>query len=116
MTYPIKLRAAPRFIEELYWCEHGRFEDAQAARAAGDQEAIEANDYQVVACDFLDRHKTLIEVRTDAELSELYYALASGTIGVCGHAAQANRLLNKIRDRTREIDPEIVALWPRQEG
>lgn len=116
MTYPIKIRVGAEFLEELYQCEYGRYEDAQDARRRGNQKAIETNDYQVVACDFLDRWKTVIEVRNDAELRELYYACASGTIGVRGYTRQANRVLSKIRNRVRALDPKLVENWPRQDG
>lgn len=116
MTYPIKIKVRPDFLDELYQCEAGRYEDAQDARRRGDQEAIEASGYQVVACDFLDRWKTQVEVRDDAELRELYYACASGTIGVCGYTRAANSVLDKIRDRVREIDPELVQMFPYQNG
>lgn len=116
MTYPIKLKSSSNFIQEFYSCEYGRYEDAQNAREAGDQELIETNDYQVVACDFLERHKSVIEVRNDAELRELYYALASGTIGYRGRTAHANTLLDQIRERVQAIDPELVKQWPEQSG
>lgn len=114
--YPIKIKVRPEFLEELYQSEYGRYEDAQNARRRGDQENIEANNYQVVACDFLDRWKTQIEVRNDAELHELYYACASGTIGVNGYTRAANAVLNRIRDKVREIDPNLVEMFPYQNG
>lgn len=126
MTYPIKVKASAAFIQELAACESGRHEDAEAARekAASDDPAIaadgradiEANDYQLVLCDFIERHRTLIEVRSDAELCELWYALASGTIGVNGHARTANRILDELRGEVRMINPGLVREWPCQTG
>jgi len=114
--YPIKIKVSKKFLEELYYCEYGRYEDAQSARNAKDQEEIEVNHYEVVACDFLGRWKTQIEIRDDMELAELYYACASGTIGVVGYARQANRILNQIRDRVLIIDPNLVEVFPYQDG
>ncbi|MEG0868987.1 MAG: hypothetical protein RSG77_18310 [Hafnia sp.] len=113
--YPIKIKASARFIQELYGCEYGRYEDALAAREANDVELIDANDYAVVFCDFGDRWKTMIECRNDQELCELYYACASGTIGVVGFNRSANKVLDQIRDRVLVIDPKLVVDWPRQE-
>lgn len=116
MSYPLKLKASRQFIEELASAENGRYEDAMVAREKGDTEEIEACDYDCVLGDFIDRHKTVIEVRNDRELCELYYALASGLIGVHGYARAANNMLDKIRDRVREIDPDLVRVWPLQLG
>lgn len=116
MTYPIKLKCSAKFREELYYCEYGRFEDAQEAREAGDIEDIKASNYECVFCDFGDRHKTVIEIRNDAELHETYYALASGTIGVRGYARQANSLLDKIRPAMLKVDAGLVERWPNQNG
>lgn len=116
MVYPIKIKVRKEFLENLYHSEYGRYEDALDARKRGDQENIKVNNYQTVACDFLDRWRTQIEVKTDDELRELYYACASGTIGVNGYAREANRVLNKIRNRVRVFDPELVERWPRQDG
>jgi len=114
--YPIKIKASPKFIEELFYCEYGRFEDARGARESGDEELVKLNNYELVFCDFGDRHKTLIEMRDDAELCEAYYAAASGTIGVRGFNVSANRFLDKIRDRVEKIDPDLVKRWPNQNG
>lgn len=114
MNYPCLIEVDPEFLQELYQCEYGRYEDAMNAREADDEESINGNDYQVVACDFLNRHRTVIEIQNDAELRELYYACASGTIGSRGYAEEANRVLDKIRDTVRNIDPGLVGRWPNQ--
>ena len=114
MNYPCLIEVDPEFLQELYQCEYGRYEDAISAREADDEESIIGNDYQVVACDFLNRHRTMIEIQSDAELHELYYACASGTIGSRGYAKEANRILDKIRDTVRNIDPTLVEMWPNQ--
>ena len=113
MSYPIKLKTSAKFLEELYHCEYGRFEDATNAREANDQEAIEGNNYELVFCDFAGRHKTVIEIQNDAELCETWYALASGTIGLycCKHA---NTLMDQIREKVTEVKPELVKQWPNQ--
>lgn len=114
IEYPIKLKTNAKFLEEFYHCEYGRYEDAMEARVRGTQEDIDANNYQCVCCDFLGRWKTQIEVRDDAELCELYYGLASGTIGLyaCPHA---NTLLNIIHPFVEQVNPTVVAQWPRQD-
>lgn len=116
MQYPVSFRVSRAFLSELYMCESGRHEDAQRAREEGDEESIRENNYELVACDFLDRYKTIIRIENDAELVELYYALASGTIGVMGYTRAANNLLDKIRDRVREVNPKMVEDWPFQNG
>jgi hypothetical protein len=116
MDYPIKIKTSRAFIQELYSAEEGRYDDALNARKRNDVEAIKNNDYDVVACDFILRWKTQIEVRDDRELRELYYACASGMIGLYGYTREANRILNKIRSRVKEIDPGLVDLFPYQTG
>lgn len=111
--YPIKIKSTSKFIEELYHCEYGRYEDACNARKANDVELIEMNDYQVVACDFLGRWKSQVELRNDDELCELYYALASGTIGLY-MCKTANTMLDVIRPYVLLVKPEIVERWPYQ--
>ena len=115
MDYPIKIKVSKAFLTELYECEFGRFEDAQIAREKDSAADIKANDYDLVFCDFGDRHKTVIECRNDAEVIELYYACASGTIGVNGYGFTANRVLDVIRARVRELNPQIVLRFPRQD-
>lgn len=110
MKYPIKFDVGRDYLTELYYCEEGRYEDAQNARKAGDEETIVANNYQLVLCDFLDRYKTIIEIRNDAELVEFYYALVSGTIGL-RRLTKTNRLLGLIADDVQRIAPEQVARW-----
>lgn len=116
MQYPAKFKASKAFIEELESCEMGRYEDAMLARENNDEEDIRLSSYECVLGDFIGRHKTMIEVRNDAELVELYYALASGLIGVRGRAAKANRILDMIRDDVQKINPEIVRMFPYQTG
>lgn len=77
---------------------------------------IKARGYQLVAGDFLGRYKTLILIKNDDELVELYYVLASGLIGTRGYKKSANHLLDKIRDRVSEINPYVVKVWPYQDG
>ena len=116
-NYPVKLKSTSAFIQELEGCEYGRYEDACRLRESDDPEDQKEakEDYGVVSVDFLGRYKSIIEVRTDEEIVELYYALASGTIGIFRCTA-ANNILDKIRDQVREIDPEVVRVWPFQDG
>ena len=115
--YPIKLNSSSAFIQELEGCEYGRYEDACSKRESSDPEDRKEakEDYGVVVVDFLSRHKTVIEVRNDDEIVELYYALGSGTIGLYRCKA-ANTIMDMIRDRVRAIDPEVVRVWPFQNG
>jgi len=114
--YPLKIKAPKYFIEELKSAEYGRYEDACCAREKNDVELIEANNYDCVLVDFIDRWKTQIEVRNDQELCELYYALASGLIGLYGYSKKANQILDTIRPNVENIDPELVKFWPFQQG
>lgn len=113
--YPIKVKASAKFLDDLYHCEYGRYEDAVSAREDNDTEAIEAEGYGLVYCDFGKRFKTQIEIRNDAELSETWYALASGTIGLY-NARTANRMLDELRPIASSVCPEMVNLWPFQDG
>lgn len=114
-TYPIKLKVSAKFLEELFNCEYGRYEDAQNAREDKDEELIKMNNYELVFCDFGDRFKTQIEIRNKEELAETWYALASGTIGLYACDA-ANNALDKIREATTKEFPELVKKWPVQDG
>jgi hypothetical protein len=99
-VYPIKLKASAEFISELYECERGRQEDAEEG--------------ELVYCDFGNRWKTQIEIRNDAELDECWYALASGTIGCMGFARTANRILDELRPLAKQRIPSMVEQWPFQ--
>jgi|TARA_R100000093_G_scaffold70552_2_gene43964 hypothetical protein len=122
MDYPIKIKTTYEFISELYECEFGLYEDTCNEREDGENT-------EVVFCDFGYRHPSMsreldrrgknfsrkratIEVQNDDELSALYYALASGTINQWSEFdLKIKRIKNKIRDKVREINPELVALW-----
>lgn len=116
MSYPVKIKVTAAFLQELLMCESGRHQDALHARENDDQGDIKANDYACVFGDFGERWKTQIECRTDAELKELYYVCASGTIGVVGYSKTATRVLDQIRDQVRAIDPKLVSTWKHQDG
>lgn len=116
MSYPVKIKVTAAFLQELMSCETGRQEDAEYARLIDDQESIKSNDYACVFNDFSDRWKTQIECRNDAELCELYYVCASGTIGLRGYVKTANRVLDQIRDQVRAVDPKLVTRWKNQDG
>lgn len=116
-TYPIKIRVSAKFIEEMDGCEMGRYEDAERLRQSTDPEDVAdvEENYKVVWIDFSGRYKTVVELRNDDELLEAYYAAASGTIGLYCKTA-ANNFLDKIRDKARELDPNLVRTWPYQNG
>ncbi|WP_019024066.1 MULTISPECIES: hypothetical protein [unclassified Thioalkalivibrio] len=119
MRYPLKIKASRVFIEELYEAEYGAFEDKQndieRAQRTGDWQGPFGDGFAMPSvCEFLGRWKTQIEVRNVLELEELYFALASGTIGVRGYAGQANRILDQIRPEVRARFPDLVKSWPRQ--
>lgn len=109
--YPWKIKASKAFIAELEAVEEGSMMDRDAARESGEEDGS-----RTLVGDFIGRHKTQIEVRSDAELLALYVALGSGLIGHSGYARQANRIMDEIRDRVREIDPGTVRRIPRQDG
>lgn len=114
--YPVKIKVTAAFLTNLLGCESGRHQDAVCARESDDKEDIKANGYDCVFCDFGDRWKTQIECRNDAELKELYYVCASGTIGVVGYTRTANKVLDQIREQVRSIDSGLVQRWKRQDG
>lgn len=119
INYPVRIKVSKDFLEDLLSAESGRYEDAVAAREAGDDELIDGNDYSCVFGDFGERHKTLIECRNNAELAELYYVCASGTIGLRegrNRGVTANRILDQIREMVASFDEKLVRLWPRQDG
>ena len=116
MSYPVKIKVTPAFLQELLLCETGRQEDAEHARRINDQEAIKTNKYECVFGDFGDRWKTQIECRNDAELCELYYVCASGTIGLNGYAKTANKVLDQIRHQVLVIDSKLASKWKTQDG
>lgn len=126
--YPIKLKTNQPFIEELGMCEFGLYEDALNQRREDliqnqgisnpSTEQIEAHreeHYGTVVVDFLDRHKSIIELRNDSELKGLWFALASGTIGLYRCTA-ANNMLDKFREQATIVDPELVRKWPFNNG
>lgn len=113
IEYPVKIKVPAKFLEEFYHCEYGRYEDAMNARVRGTPEDIKENNYECVCCDFLGRYKTQIEVQSDEEICELYYGLASGTIGLYA-CPTANTVLNKIRPMVESINPDVVKQWPFQ--
>lgn len=80
LPYPFKVKASAKFLEELYHCEHGRYEDAVHSREHDSNEDMIANGYNWVFCDFGDRFKTQLEIRNEQELEETLYALNTGTI------------------------------------
>lgn len=115
IPYPVKLAVIPSFRDELEQCEEGRYEDAFDARYRWDFDSIEGNEYEVVLNDFIGRYTTLIKIENDAEMVELYYALASGTIGI-HRCTSANNMLDKIREYVLLIAPMTVEKWPCQTG
>jgi hypothetical protein len=82
LPYPFKVKASAKFLEELYQCEHGRYEDACNAREKDSNEDIIANGYNWVYCDFGDRFKTQLEIHCEQELEEVLYVLSSSTINL----------------------------------
>jgi len=81
ITFPIRYKATRAFIEEAIMCEYGAWEDA-GRPADGelwyhDGENAAAASHAVP---ILERHKTVIEVRSRYELEELYQSLLSGTL------------------------------------
>lgn len=118
-TYPISVSCPPKFLEELYQCEYGRYEDALRARTeanfTGDYRDVEANDYQLVFCDFGARHRSRIEMRDAAELAETWYALGSGTIGL-HNCKRTNQIMDELRSIAERECPDAVKAWPRNTG
>ena len=89
-TFPIKFKVSNKFLEELKLCEWGRYKDALHARETTTPEEVVKNRYDCVFNDFSDRFKTQIEVRNWAELKELRWVLATGTIDCHMYEATKN--------------------------
>ena len=90
IEFPVKFRCSSKFVNELEQCEAGLFEDVCRDRENDDDSAQEP-----VVGDFIDRHKTIIEVEDRFELSALKWALESGTTSINMPTA-VFRLLDKI--------------------
>jgi len=78
IEYPVKFRCTSKFVNELEGCEDGLYNDVCDARERGDDPMAE----DPVVGDFINRHKSRIEVRNDAELEALDWALSSGTTSI----------------------------------
>ena len=105
LSYPFKVKASAKFLEELYQCESGRYEDACNARENDTEREIIDNGYNLVYCDFGDRFKTQLEICNEQELEETLYALSTGTIDLFMPKA-AERLYD-------DLQRVIVGLAPR---
>lgn len=90
INFPLKFRSSKKFVDTLQDCEAGLYEDVLADRESGIDNAQEP-----VVGDFIERHKTVIEVRDNEELVALKWALESGTTSVYMDRA-VFQMLNKI--------------------
>lgn len=93
--YPIKVKSTPSFIDQFSACEEGRYEDALGARADGDHERYP----EQVAVEILSRHKTIIEMRNEAEVKEIRDCLQYGTVSLYF----SSRTIDKLDDRILDV-------------
>jgi hypothetical protein len=66
LTFPLVVTLAPRFVAHLDGCEQPSFEDYQN----GEPQRIEGSPH---ICEILARRKSGIEIRSAAEVNEVYY-------------------------------------------
>ena len=101
----IKIRVSKPALEEFKHSEYGSYEDAGCP------------DTGHVWC-VLDRHSTVIEVRTDKEAAQVYEALVTGTFALRekGFLPTARRIADAVRDAARRADPALVEERPQPSG
>lgn len=106
LPYPVKFKASSKFLEELYHCEFGRYEDACNARKELNNEQVITEGYNWVFCDFGNRFKTQLEIHNEQELAETLYVLSTGTINMRMPAA-AERMHDAIVRFTMGEMPQV---------
>ena len=105
----IKIRINPAALEEFQHSEHGSYEDHGSPDVGH-------------VWNILQRHTGLIEVRSDAEAAEVFYAVCSGTFQLDApeegkvYFRTACRIADKLREAARRSDPEMVARWKAPSG
>lgn len=79
LSFPLSFPCSPELLNELALCEEGSYDDALDAELRHETpERDPVNHTYVVA----RRHKRKLEIRNEAELADVWYALCSGTTQV----------------------------------
>jgi hypothetical protein len=121
-AFPIRIRVAPRALEEFRDSEEGSWEDAGRRKDSLDEATGSLHVYCI-----LGRHKGLIEVRDALEAETVYVAACSGTWQTRwsaeerrygegdgrGYFETACRVADLLRPYVR---PETLSHWVRPSG
>ncbi len=101
ITYPIKIRMTPAALGELSESECGRWEDNGRP------------DEGCWAYLIAQRHRTVLELRTEEELREVYWAICSGTFQIHMNRG-ARAAATKLRPFVEELadNASLLRLWP----
>lgn len=114
INYPIKVKSSADFIETFsyseepsYWDTVAEFEEDPTLSNVINPEH---HTYQI-----LERNKTIIEIRNDAELLDVYYRLGSGLISSIGsdrcRIRQAERIQSELKPYVLEVDKNTSDNW-----
>ena len=114
IDYPIKVKASADFIETFSDSEEPAYWDAVAEfKADPTQPDVinpEHHTYQI-----LERNKTVIEIRNDAELLDVYYRVGSGLISCFDsdrcRIRQAKRIQSELKPYVLEVDKNTSDFW-----
>lgn len=98
---PLKIQINRTALEELSACEYGRYEDE------GHPDYDHARPHLET---FIHRWRTQIEIRTQAELDEVFFSVCSGTFGMY-HPRIALRIADTLYPHTT---PALHAWYPPQ--
>lgn len=108
--YPIKVKASKDFIETFMSCEEASYDDATNREYMGESANPDHHTFKV-----LQRHKTVIEIRNEYELKDVYYRLGSGLIscddGDRCRIRQATRIQRELTEVAKAQCPDTVRLW-----
>jgi len=110
--YPIKIKVASYLIDEFANCEQGRYEDHTHEPECPACDGACAT--EPFAYDILQRWRTMIEVRNQAEAEEIYWAVSSGTFQLAedGHLQAAQRIADTLLKAGAIETPEIRRWYP----
>ena len=119
MSFPIRFKCSPQFIDELASCEHGSYEDITGAVEAGEDLSYWGSrrpetHTHVVA----QRFKTVLRIDSVEEAADVYGSVCSGTIQIWeyGFFNTCVKIANVLRPIVAEHDPELVELWDKPYG
>ena len=113
---PVKIKTSKTFINELLSAENGRYEDALAFRENKGLDEVKEKGYDLTVPDFVGEHKTQIVIRNERQATELYWACATGVIGVRGYHKQATRVMQTIKPIVEHVSPNLVKQYPYCDG